>query len=429
MGILLFPAVVACAGEEKMPLDNAPRAVMDAVTARFDDAAVPGAAKVKDESVPPAEIASSISRAPYLQRLSQRSVWIAWMTSDPGQPAVDYGLTLGYGQTVVASGNGDRRLAKLRRLKPGTRYYYRVRPWARAEQGGRYSFRTDAGPTDRSFNFFVTADIGREKGGQKLTAEAVLRTAPPPEFGILPGDIVYKDGRSRDYDQRFMRPWKNLLSSIPVWPTLGNHDWHSAPKDNWEQEWHLPNNEHYYSFNYANAHFIALDTRDGDLYEPHKQVNWLEQDLAANAGADWIFVYYHHPGITCTYKKNARAVIEHFLPLFDRYHVDAVFNGHAHTYERLYPIFRAAPVNQEQDPHYTDPKGTIYIVSGAGSEPKKGRPTKRCGPTAFFRDEVLLWTEVLVDGPTCTIRTRESLSGKVVDEVVITKTRLARKSG
>ena len=116
--------------------------------------------------------------------------------------------------------------------------------------------------------------------------------------------IVYSRGRSSDYDRRLMRPWKDLLCSIPVWPALGNHDWKSPPEDNWEQEWYLPNNEHYYSFDYANAHFIALDTRDGDLYDRGNQVRWLEQDLVENADADWIFVYYHHPGITCTYKRS-----------------------------------------------------------------------------------------------------------------------------
>jgi len=379
------------------------------------------------DAAPFAYNAEGYERAPYLQSLSEDSTLIAWVTSDRRQAAVDYGETLDYGKTAVASVEGNRRVATLRGLKRGTRYYYRVRAGDRVLAAGpEFSFQTDAGPADRSFNFFVTADIGRWAGWQKLTAESILRADPRPELGILPGDIVYRKGRSSDYDQRLMRPWKDLLSSTPVWPTLGNHDWKSPPEDNWRREWYLPNNEHYYSFNYANAHFIALDTGgSGELYEAANQVRWLEQDLAANADADWIFVYYHYPGFTCTYKKNTRSVIEHLMPLFDRYDVDVVFNGHAHTYERLYPIHDGIPVNREQDPHYTDPDGTIYIVSGAGGLPKKGRPTKLCGPTAFFRDEVPLWTQVIVDGPTCTIRTWASLSGELIDEVVITKTKLA----
>lgn len=372
-----------------------------------------------------AEIAPGYLRAPYLQSLSQDSTLIAWIASDPGQPAVDYGETPDYGQTVLARSEGRRRVATLRGLAPGNRYYYRVRAGERVlAEGPRYTFQTDAGPADRSFNFFVSGDIGSSSGVQKFTAGGILNADPLPELGILCGDIVYNKGLSRNYDERLMRPWQDIFCSIPVWPALGNHDWGSDPRDNWRQEWYLPNNEHYYSFNYGNAHFIALDTREGNLYDRGNQVRWLEQDLAANANAGWIFVYYHHPGITCTYKKNNDAVIESFLPLFDRYRVDVVFNGHAHTYERLYPIYNGVPVNKEQDPRYTDPQGTIYIVSGAGGKLKKGKPTKYCGPTAFFRDEVLLWTQVFVDGPACTIRTWASQNGALIDEVVITKTGL-----
>jgi len=376
-----------------------------------------------------AEIAPGYMRAPYLQGMAQDSTLVVWVASARGEPAVDYGVTTDYGRTAVATSDGDRRVAVLRGLMPGTRYHYRVRAGERVlAQGPLYTFETDAGPADRSFNFFVTADVGDTKGRQRRTAESIVAADPRPQFGVLCGDIVYGRGSSADYDRRLMRPWMEVLCSIPVWPALGNHDWKSAPQDNWEREWYLPHNEHYYSFDYANAHFIALDTNDGDVYDRDNQVRWLEQDLEANRNADWIFVYYHHPGITCTYKENNDAVIDNFLPLFDRYRVDVVFTGHAHTYERLYPIYQGAVVDAEQDPRYKDPKGTIYIVSGAGGKVKENDPTSLCGPTAFFRDEVLLWTQVFIEDATCTIRTVESQGGRKVDEVVITKTELARKT-
>jgi len=378
------------------------------------------------QSEPLGEIAPGYMRAPYLQALGSDSVVIAWIASAPGLPAVDYGTTTAYDHTVPARSEGERRVAVLRRLDPGTHYFYRVRAGQRVLAAGQtLGFRTDAGATDREFSFFVTGDIGDKKGFQVLTSESILRAEPRPELGLLCGDVVYDKGRSREYDRRFMRPWRDLLCTIPVWPALGNHDWKSPPDSNWAREWYLPHNEHYYSFDYANAHFIALDTRDGDLYDLHNQVVWLESDLEKHANADWIFVYFHHPGITCTYKGNNAAVTEYFLPLFDRHRVDVVFTGHAHTYERLYPLRGGKPVSVDQDPRYTDPEGTLYIVSGAGGKVKSAAPTTRCGPTAFFRDETILWTHVLVQGSRCTIRTYASQSDALVDEVSITKSRLA----
>ncbi len=380
-------------------------------------------ARTKSASL--AELAPGYLRAPYLQGLGQDSVLVAWMASDPAAPAVDFGTTAEFGSTVAARVDGNRRYAVLKHLAPGTHYFYQVRAGARVlATGPTCSFRTDEGPGDRTFTFFVTGDIGDGNGQQAVTARSILRASPRPEMGIVCGDVVYQKGRSSDYDRHLMRPWQDLFSVMPVWPALGNHDWKSPPDANWEQEWYLPNNEHYYSFDYADAHFIALDSRDGDLYDVKNQVAWLEKDLQAHASAAWTFVYFHHPGITCTYKKNNKAVIEHFLPVFDRYKVDVVFTGHAHTYERLYPIRDGKPTNLDQDPHYTNPDGTIYIVSGAGGKVKTGSPTGHCGPTAFSRDETVLWTRVVIDGSRCTIRSCESENDKLVDEISITKSRL-----
>ena len=289
--------------------------------------------------------------------------------------------------------------------------------------GSDLRFTTDSGPGNRSFNFFVTGDVGDRHGRQAITAEAIDRAEPRPELGILCGDIVYTKGRSKDYDERLMLPWKNLFVNIPIWPALGNHDWKSDPRSNWEREWYLPGNEHYYSFDYANAHFIALDTRDGDIYDRRRQVRWLEQDLAAHRDTEWLFVYFHHPGVTCTYKGDNRAVKRHFMPVFEKYGVDVVFAGHAHTYERLYPLRDGRSVDVEQDPDYTDPRGPLYIVSGAAAKLKRNRPTPRCGPTAFARDELLVWTQVFVHESECLIRTWSSQTDALVDEVRIRKTR------
>ena len=376
-----------------------------------------------------AQLPAGVLRMPYLQGLATDSVLVAWIATADGVPAVDYGTSPSFGATVAATSDGARRAALLRGLTPGTTYFYRVRSGDRTlAEGPEFTFKTDAGRKDSRFTFFVTGDVGDPDGEHAKTAASILRATPQPELGLICGDVVYDDGRSEDYDVNLMLPWKGLLCRIPVWPALGNHDWHVDPNENFRSEWYLPNNEHYYSYDWGTAHFIALDTRDSEIYDVDNQVRWLEQDLQSHRSADWTFVFYHHPGLTCTYKGNTAKVVERLLPVFDRYNVDVVFNGHAHTYERLYPIRDRKPVDMAQDPNYVDPKGTIYIVSGAGSKVKTGEPTHRCGPTAFFRDATVLWTLVDVDGGRCSIRSRTSDGDKPVDEVTITKTRLSQRS-
>ena len=371
-----------------------------------------------------ADLPAGMQRAPYVQAIGGDSALVVWIADAPGTPAVDYGATTAYGLQGVVSSDGARHVATLRGLAPGSEYFYRVRAGELVlRAGAALRFRSDGGRDDDRIAFFVTGDIGDARGRQALTAASILRAEPPPELGLICGDVVYPDGHSKDYDFNLMLPWRALMQQVPVWPALGNHDWHVDPGQHYRREWYLPHNEHYYSFDWGNAHFIALDTRDDRIYDLDNQVRWLEADLSAHRDAEWTFVYFHHPGLTCTYKGDTRAVVQHLLPIFDRYRVDVVFTGHAHTYERLYPIRDREPVNIDQDPDYVDPGGTIYVVSGAGAKVKKRRPTTHCGPTAFFRDETILWTHVEIAGRHCIIRTQTSADDAPVDRITITKTR------
>jgi hypothetical protein len=253
-----------------------------------------------------------------------------------------------------------------------------------------------------------------------VTASRVLSTQPRAEFGLLTGDIIYPDGESSDYDARLMRPWAQLLCNVAAWPALGNHDWHVDPDDNFCMEWYLPGNEHYYSYDRGNAHFVALDTRDGDIHEPAAQIAWLRADLAAHRDATWTFVYYHHPGYTCTYKGYNDTVIDQFHPVFDEFGVDMVFMGHAHTYERLYPMRGSQVMAPQQEPNYVNPGGTIYVVTGCGAK-LEGDSTPDCDINAIAIDNKILFTHVTVRGRSLEIRAIESASGLVLDRATLTK--------
>ena len=367
---------------------------------------------------------AALTRQPYIQNVGQTSVTILWRTSTPVAMRVEYGEDFRYDAAVTEPQASTRHEVTLTGLKAGTTYHYRLVEADVVASGPQYSFRTDPGRGSTSFSFFATADVGENETAsayQQYTQAAIRRVTPRPDFGLLAGDIVYPDGNSNDYDRNLMRPWAQLLCNTAVWPALGNHDWQSNPDTNFEVEWALPNNEHYYSFDYGNAHFIALDTRDGSLYNRTGQLVWLQQDLAANSGATWTFVFYHHPLITCTYKGNEPDMAADLMPLFERYGVDLVFTGHAHTYERLYPIRAGMPIDQDQDPNYVDPRGVLYVVSGCGGKFKLDAPTTYCGPTAYFLDGRILFTQVLVRDRRLFLLTFDSLSGGIVDFMSVTQ--------
>jgi hypothetical protein len=104
------------------------------------------------------------------------------------------------------------------------------------------------------------------------------------------------------------------------------------------------------------------------------QKTWLQADLIA-ATADpnikWIFAFMHAPLYTTnTTHPNRTDCITAWGPLFDTYHVDIVFAGHNHLYERSKSIKAGAAV--------PDGTGTVYVTTGLGGasfdSPGSGSP-------------------------------------------------------
>lgn len=372
--------------------------------------------------------AATLTRYPYVQNVGRDRVTIMWRTATP----VAQTLAAGTGSNPAvawqteAAPTTDHEVT-LTGLESGTTYNYRVfeNGLSVLSDPEMYWFKTDPGRDEGTFSFFVTGDVGAElpDGLQSVTGRMIRNIVPMADFGILTGDIIYPDGESSAYDPQLMSLWKDFMCHTPLYPCLGNHDWHVDPDQNFAREWALPNNEHYYSFDYGNTHFIALDTADGFLYDEVNQVAWLEQDLAAvQHRTTWIVVYFHHPVLTCTYKGDIPEISSVLYPLFDQYNVDLVLNGHAHTYERLFPVHGGVPVDQAQNPRYVDPQGFITVVTGCGAKLKLGEPTTFCGPTAYFVDERLSFTQVFVYGLTMVIVHFDSQTGHVLDYATLTKT-------
>jgi hypothetical protein len=124
---------------------------------------------------------------------------------------------------------------------------------------------------------------------------------------------------------------------------------------------------------------FALDANDVSYelpanfgYSNGAQVAWLEAGLAAarqDPGIDFIVAYFHHCAYsTCTTHGSEGGARQFFVPLFDKYSVDLVINGHNHIYERNNPLIGGAQtVNAPSGATITPAtQGTSYVVAGGG---------------------------------------------------------------
>jgi hypothetical protein len=243
-----------------------------------------------------------------------------------------------------------------------------------------------------------------------------------------------------------------------IWPATGNHDLHSAnaaaqtgpyfdnftlPKNG--QAGGLPSNtEAYYSFNYANIHFICLESTDAAFRATNgAMATWLVNDLNANTQR-WTIVYFHHP----PYSKgshNSDVDVEliqmrtNIIPILESKKVDLVLSGHSHSYERsmmlkghfgLESTFNAATmaVNSgsgifpspyvKTSPTYN---GTVYVVCGVSGQ--IGSPTLGWPHNAMFTSSLAnygsLVIDVVADRLDCKFLTH---TGSIFDQFTIQKT-------
>lgn len=342
-------------------------------------------------------------REPYVQGVTAYSAVICWVSQHPGSGVVEYGKTPELGRKETDPRVRRRHVVALAGLDPCSTYHYRV--GGVGESSSRGSLRTAPVGEDYRFRFAVVGDSG--SGGKGQLAVAALLGCLEPDLVLHTGDVVYPAGQERHYDRRFFAPYRNLIKTVPVFPVLGNHDVMrgdgTAFLENFHPTLESPRGtKRYYSFDWGNTHFIALDS---ELYhgdrgsDPERQKDFLEQDLAASRKR-WKVAFLHRSPYGSSRHGGDGRVREDLEPLFARHAVDLVFSGHDHVYERTVPI-----------------RGVTYVVSGGG-----GRRLYPAGNGEFTASSVSAHHAVLVrvSGRRLLLEAVE-VGGKVVDRLELLK--------
>jgi predicted phosphodiesterase len=338
-------------------------------------------------------------RGPYVQGVTAYSAVICWVNASPDAGVVEYGESPEMEHKEADSRVGRRHAVALTGLASGSTYHYRVESAGGSSATG--CFYTAPVGDDSRFSFAVVGDSG--SGGKGQLAVAALLERLRPDLVLHTGDVVYPAGEERHYDRRFFAPYRNLIKTVPIFPVLGNHDvkkWNGAAfLENFHPPFGSPGStKRYYSFDWGNAHFVALDS---ELYygdtgsDPEEQRTFLERDLAATRKR-WRVVFLHRSPYGSSRHGGDGRVREDLEPLFARHGVDVVFSGHDHVYERTVTI-----------------KGVTYVVSGGG-----GRRLYPAGRSARTASSVSVHHAVLVrvEGRHLSLEAVEA-DGKVVDRL------------
>lgn len=316
-------------------------------------------------SVPTRASALSLTRYPSVWLETTTSTLIAWQTDAPSTGKVLYGTTPNLGAEASHAGTTADHSVSITGLNAGSTYYYRVLSGTDT-LGGPDTFRT-APATIEPFRFLAFGDLGRATPEQIQVAARI--DSLNADLGILTGDIIYEGGEAANFTPQYFNIYRPTIARTPFYSSLGNHDVVTANGQPYLDAFYLPNNnpaasERYYSFDYSNAHFVALEVTVEGAAPSAAMRTWLDADLAATT-KHWKFVFFHVPMYSNGGGHGGDPVITAALePILDAHGVDVVFAGHNHYYTRTYPISAGIVVNSSQEPSYVNPAGPVYVVTG-----------------------------------------------------------------
>jgi hypothetical protein len=357
----------------------------------------------------------SLVRGPYLQRGTPTSVIVRWRTDGASNSRVRYGTNAG--ELTFAVTNMaviTEHTVTLTGLAPDTTYYYSVGSTAETLAGGPNHHFTTAPPrgTAKPTRVWALGDSGTANVDAQNVRDAYYRFARDraANLWLMLGDNAYNDGDDDEYQAAVFDTYPTTLRRAVLWPTIGNHDTDqsSNPPDDipYYQIFTLPTNgeaggtpsgtEDYYSFDYANIHFICLDAMTSARTPGSPMLVWLQNDLVTTT-QEWTIAFWHHP----PYSKGSHdsdtsmrqtEMRQHIVPILESNGVDLVLCGHSHSYERSwlmhghYGLSSTFNESMKRDPGsgredgtgaYNKPtgaagEGTVYIVAGSSAKTSGG---------------------------------------------------------
>lgn len=320
-------------------------------------------------------------RISFSQQDPSTTIAIAWNTQSLNSPTiVEYGEESSYGFKAIGSAfNAGGKIGAIHEveisgLKPDTLYHYRV--GGEGEWSEDRTFKTAPKDPCKPFTFIVLGDNRSDDNyGPSPKWNPILMEAAEynPVFILNSGDLVRKGDDDMQW-VHFLEASDPVLSFFPLMPAIGNHDIGSGEGDNenYNKIFLLPRNyktntEDFYYFVYGNLIVVSISTETYKDGSPpfSMQAQFLDEVLEKNPKM-WKIVFLHHPnytshknifGLEINHPPNEKKQNAALIPVFDKHHVDFVFSGHNHWYERFEPLKGGNVVSSPEE-------GTIYITSG-----------------------------------------------------------------
>lgn len=316
---------------------------------------------------------TQVSMTPGADETQRNFAW--YSKTEDGVPAFVYGKTAdlsdGVAATVVqtdAQSGYKSNKVTLSQLEANTTYYYQVSGkeiesftindsssfqfvFVGDPQIGSSNAEKAKKPEDIAKETFKQAQYDSVQSDSFNWAntlnQAMSKTGGDVSFILSAGDQIQTNAKKvQDYTVSeieyagYLSP--DVLKSVPVATTVGNHD---ADNANYQYHFNIPNLSEKgsngivggdYWFTYGDALFMMLNTQDTNVAD-HEA--FIEEAVEANPDCNWRVVTLHQDIYGSAEHSNEPEIVNlryALIPYFEEYDVDVVLTGHDHAYSRSY---------------------------------------------------------------------------------------------
>ena len=377
---------------------------------------------VDSDRYPPIKVAAAEAYKP--TRLPDRII-LTW-TGDPTRTQAvtwrtDTTVAVGLAEIAIATDNGGfaksaRQLTaktkllesdlskahyhsvEFNALSPETKYAYRVGDGTNWTEWFHFTSASDRSDPF-TFVYFGDAQNDIKPLWSRVIREA-FTDAPKARFLLHAGDLINRSSSDAEWGEWHLAGgWLNAMTPSIVTP--GNHEYQRVGptttltlSSHWKTQFALPENgpadllETTYFIDFQGTRFVSLNSNEKIL----EQVAWLENVLSSrDKSIRWTVITFHHPIYSSAKNRDNKGLRDAWQPIFDKFKVDLVLQGHDHTYARTGLVNSTTGVASRGE------FGTVYVVSVSG--PKSydiGRPQR----PEFQRvaEETQLFQIVTIDG-------------------------------
>ena len=268
-------------------------------------------------------------------------------------------------------------------------------------------FAIDPGNTEGDFSFIVIGDTGEGDPSQMSLRNQLIAASHRDhvKFLVLSSDVIYPDGKMKDYERNFYLPFHGFEK--PIFAIPGNHDWFDADEgfnanflerdsailsmkarllsdlktkvittderfheiadeaDRLRKYYRVRNGLQrgpFFEFHTSGFSLIAVDTGILRTVDPYESA-WLEQALT-RAGTNFKLVVLGHPFMVAGADTTEND--PEFRKIYDtmkRFAVDIVMAGDTHDFE-FYKEKYSTESAQKEMLHFVDGGGGAYLSIG-----------------------------------------------------------------